>query len=167
MKKNSKIIIFSLSFIFILSGIFFVKQQTKQKRVYVDMVADLFHCGHVEFFKKAKQHGNYLIVGIHSDQDCSGYKRKPILTLEERVRSVQACRYVDEVIPKAPLIITDELIDKNKIDVVVHGDDFDKEKIKKYYHVPLKRKIFKTVPYTKGISTTDILNRIKEKMASI
>jgi cytidyltransferase-like protein len=37
-------------------------------RVYVDMVADLFHYGHVNFLKQARQFGDYLLVGIHSDK---------------------------------------------------------------------------------------------------
>ena len=78
------------------------------KRVYADMVADLFHCGHMEFLKKARALGDYLLVGINSNDVLvsHGYKRgKPILTLEERVNSVAGCRYVDEVLPNAPFII--------------------------------------------------------------
>ena len=71
-------------------------------RVYADMVADLFHYGHVEFLKKARELGDYLIVGIHADEILEDYKRKPILTMEERIISVAGCRYVDEVLPSAP-----------------------------------------------------------------
>ena len=48
------------------------------KIIYCDMVADLFHYGHVNFLKRCKQLGDYLIVGIHSDSDVESYKRKPI-----------------------------------------------------------------------------------------
>jgi len=132
----------------------------KPIRVYVDMVADLFHAGHVNFLKQAHAHGDYLIVGLHSDEVCTDYKRKPILTLEERIASVSACRYVDEVISHAPLVVTDEYLDKHKIDVVIHGDDFDEEIIRRFYGAPIDRGIFKTVPYTEGISTSEILRRI-------
>ena len=58
-------------------------------RVYVDMVADLFHYGHVEFLKKARALGDYLLVGIHTDDIVASYKKgRPILTMEERVKSV-------------------------------------------------------------------------------
>ncbi len=57
-------------------------------RVYADMVADLFHYGHVEFLKKARALGDYLLVGIHGDDVLVSYKRRPILTMEERVASV-------------------------------------------------------------------------------
>ena len=48
-------------------------------RVYADMVADLFHHGHLEFLKKASAMGDYLIIGIMSDYDAANVKRQPIL----------------------------------------------------------------------------------------
>ena len=74
-------------------------------RVYVDMVADLFHYGHANFLKQAKQLGDHLIVGIHSDEVVKEYKRSPVMTMEERVETVSSCRYVDEVVANAPLVI--------------------------------------------------------------
>jgi len=53
-------------------------------RVYVDMVADLFHYGHVEFLKKARSLGDYLLVGIHADDAVASHKRSTILTMDER-----------------------------------------------------------------------------------
>ena len=49
-------------------------------RVYADMVADLFHHGHVLFLQRARSLGDYLIVGIHADDVVMSYKRRPILT---------------------------------------------------------------------------------------
>ena len=72
----------------------------KEVRVYADMVGDLFHMGHVRLLQRAKAKGTYLIVGIHSDEDVEAYKRKPILTLEERADVVRACKYADEVVVK-------------------------------------------------------------------
>jgi len=136
------------------------KQPSKVRRVYVDMVADLFHAGHINFIKQARAFGDYLIVGLNGDEDCTSYKRKPILTIDERIAIVSACRYVDEVIANAPLSVTAEYLDGHQIDVVVHGDDFDEETIRKYYGAAIDRGIFKTIPYTKGISTSEILRRI-------
>lgn len=134
---------------------------SKPVRVYVDVVGDLFHAGHVQFFQKAKAHGDYLIVGVHGDEACREYKRRPILTLEERCIAIEACRFVDEVIPNSPIGITEEWIRKHGIDLVIHGDDFTEEKKLSQYAVPIKMGIFITVPYTPGISTTEILNRIQ------
>ncbi|NGX50861.1 MAG: Glycerol-3-phosphate cytidylyltransferase [Chlamydiae bacterium] len=130
-------------------------------RVYVDVVGDLFHAGHVQFFKKAKAEGDYLIVGIHGDDACADYKRRPILSLEERKVVIEACSYVDEVIVNSPIGISAEWMKEHEIDLVIHGDDYDKEKVKEQYGVPIKMGKFKSVPYTEGISTSDIIKRIQ------
>ena len=93
------------------------------KRVYADMVGDLFHIGHINMLKQAREYGDNLIVGIHSDKTVESYKRKPILSESERYEIVKNCKLVDEVITDAPLVITQDYIKENKIDVVVHGDD--------------------------------------------
>ncbi|HSX14147.1 MAG TPA: adenylyltransferase/cytidyltransferase family protein [Chlamydiales bacterium] len=128
--------------------------------VYVDIVGDLFHAGHVEFLKKAKTFGNYLIVGILADDVVEGYKRTPVLSLEDRVKVISACKYVDEVVVAPPLRLTEEMVQDLGINVVVHGDDFNKDLLEDQYGVALKLGIFRTVPYTPGISTTEIIKRI-------
>ena len=133
------------------------------RRVYVDPVADLFHYGHMEFLRKARGLGDYLLVGIHSDDVLESYKRKPILTMEERIASVTACRYADEVLPNAPLAVDRAWIEKYDIHLVVHGDDFTQEQMEYYYGVPIKMGIFRTVPYTQAISTSEIIRRIVER----
>ena len=70
-------------------------------RVYTDVVGDLFHWGHVEFFRLARDLGDVLVVGVHDDDTVAVYKRRPILTLDERIRVVAGCRWVDEVVPAA------------------------------------------------------------------
>ena len=131
-------------------------------RVYVDMVADLFHYGHANFLKQAKKHGSYLIVGIHSDKVVESYKRSPIMTMEERLDTVSSCRYVDEVVANAPLIIDQKWLDTHQIDLVVHGDDFSEEMEQLCYRTPIDLGIFRLVSYTSEISTTEIIRRIKE-----
>lgn len=134
-----------------------------ETRVYVDIVGDLFHAGHVEFFKKAKAFGDYLIVGVLADDTVEEYKRQPILTLEERVKVILSCKYVDEVVIAPPLRLTDEIIRKLKIDLVVHGDDFNKDLLEDQYGAALRAGIFRTVPYTPGISTSAIIRRIVDR----
>jgi len=127
------------------------------------MVGDLWHFGHANFCKQARSLGDELVVGICKDEDCTDYKRKPILHGPERVRSAQACRWVDEVLyDDVPICVTKEFIEKHKIDIVAHGSDFDKEKMYKWYSVPIEMGIFRTLPYTDGISTSEILKRIKD-----
>jgi len=129
--------------------------------VYVDMVADLFHYGHVNFLRQAKLHGDFLLVGVHSDETVTNYKRNPILSMEERVLSVAGCRYVDEVVPNAPLEITLDWIEKHNIDLIIHGDDVAPEIRDAWYGVPIKMGIYKSVGYTSGISTTELISRIR------
>lgn len=140
-----------------------VIQAESQRRIYVDMVADLFHFGHVEYLKKVKNLGGIVIVGIHSDATVESYKRRPIMTMEERIRSVKECCYVDEVIPDAPLQITLDWIRQHEIDLIIHGDDISAENIESFYGIPQKLGIFMLVPYTPGISTTEIIRRVKER----
>ena len=130
-------------------------------RVYADMVADLFHYGHMAFLKRARSLGDYLLVGIHADDVLISYKKgTPILTMEERVDSVAGCRYVDEVLPNAPFIIDRAWIEEHDIHLVVHGDDLSPNQLDYFYKVPIEMGIFRTVPYTRGISTSEIVRRI-------
>ena len=125
-------------------------------RVYANLVADLFHYGHMEFLKRARALGDYLLVGVHADEVLTSYmKGTPILTMEERVDSVAGCRYVSQVLSDAPLKIDRAWIDKYDIHLVVHGDDFSEEQLTDHYAVPIEMGIFRTVPYTPGISTSE------------
>ena len=114
------------------------KHRTKKimKIVYADMCADLFHVGHVRFLRQCKGGADKLIVGIHSDKDVESYKRKPILSFEERIKVVQACKYVDKVV-KGPLILTTEFINKYNI---VHAHDKDDTSYEyQYKNVPKEK----------------------------
>jgi cytidyltransferase-like protein len=133
---------------------------SKPIRIYVDMVADLFHAGHVNFLKQAKSLGHELVVGIHSDETVAGYKRQPIMSMNERIAVVENCRYVNEVIPDAPLNLSLQYLDKLNIDYVCHGDDTNEENIEKWYGEIRKQGRLKLVPYTENISTTKLLERI-------
>ena len=75
--------------------------------IYVDGCFDLFHYGHVKMFQKALGQGythSTLLVGVMSDEQMVGYKTSPIMDYEERVCSVEACRYVDKVVENLSLI---------------------------------------------------------------
>ena len=137
--------------------------EKKPVRVYADIVGDLFHAGHIEFLKKARAFGDYLIVGVIADEAVEEYKRHPILSLEERVKVISACRYVDEVIIAPPLRPAIEWIKEHEFDYVVHGDDFNPELLRDQYGASLDLGIFRSVPYTPGISSTNIIQRIVDR----
>ena len=93
------------------------------KVVYVDGSFDLFHIGHVETLKKAKNLGDFLIVGVHDDQTVNLHKGSnyPIMNLYERVLNVLAMKYVDEVVIASPWAITEDLLKSLNISLVVQG----------------------------------------------
>ena len=128
------------------------------KIIYCDIVGDLFHYGHVEFLKNCKELGDYLIVGLMSDNDVKSYKRRPILTLEERLKVVSGCKYVDKVC-EGPLSVTEEFLEKHDIDYVVHAHDKGDNSYDSFYKNVPKDKFIR-LDYTNGISTTDIIKRI-------
>ena len=136
---------------------------SKTKTIYIDGVFDLFHIGHVNMFinaiKLTKEENLdcevILIAGVVSDEDAISYKRKPILTYDERSSIVKSCKHVNKVIP-AVLVLTEEFLEENNIDLVFHGDDDQQEK---FFKIPRERGIMRYQPYTQGISTTDIINR--------
>lgn len=140
-------------------------------RIYVDVVGDLFHAGHINLFKAATRlvtdlgREAQLVIGVHSDETVASYKRKPIINMEGRMAVVRELRCVSEVIPDAPLRITHEYMDKHKIDLVVHGDDITEENAQMMYTVPIERGAFRLCKYTSGISTTDIINSISRRFS--
>ena len=125
------------------------------------MVADLFHYGHVNFLRQARECGDYLLVGVHADETVMSYKRRPIFSMEERVTSVEGCRYVDKVVSNAPLAIDRAWIEQHDIDLILHGDDVSREMEERWYKIPIEMGIYRSVGYTPGISTTEIIARIK------
>ena len=132
------------------------------KIVYTDMVGDLFHYGHVNALKQSKSFGDYLIVGVHNDETVQSYKRKPIMSMEQRIKVIEGCKYVDKVISNAPLTITKEFLQKHNVDVVSITDTRPDEQNKQFYgEIMDKVKKFK---YTRTISTSNIINNIKQRI---
>lgn len=92
-----------------------------QRVVYAYIVGDILHIGHLRFLKKAKKKGEYLIVGVLTDKATMEKKLKPIIPFEERLETVRAIKYVNEVIPQftySPL----GNIQKIKPDVLIESD---------------------------------------------
>lgn len=134
--------------------------------VYIDGAFDLFHAGHVEILRLARELGDFLLVGIHTDQTVSAKRgsHQPIMNLHERSLSVLACRYVDEVIIGAPWEVSKDTITTFNISLVVHGtvaesDDFQQEEDNPYA-VPISMGIFKVIESPLDITTTTIIKRI-------
>ena len=133
-------------------------------RIYTDGIYDLFHAGHVETLKfiKNMDENVHLVTGLISDDDAKGYKRLPVINEKNRLIVLESCRYVDEIIPNAPLIITKEFIELHKIDLVVHGfpNTLDEDKQEVFFKASKDLGKFKLIPYSNLESTTDIINNL-------
>lgn len=129
---------------------------------YTTGVFDMFHIGHLNILKKAKEHCDYLIVGVSTDELCESYKhKKPIVPYEERKAIVESIRYVDQVVPQ---------IDREKykawekigFDIMFVGDDWKNSPLfneleEKFSKVNVKIEFF---PYTLGTSSTMLREKL-------
>ncbi len=94
---------------------------------YIAGVFDLFHIGHLNMFKRAKEMCNYLIVGVVSDEGVRLNKQaEPFVPFEERIEMVRSCRYVDEAV-KLPLDFagTRDMFKIYHFDVQFSGSDYE------------------------------------------
>lgn len=135
---------------------------TPAVNVYVSGVWDLLHLGHMKHFEFVSKLGNRLLVGVHDDIDVESYKRTPTLTMEERAISASHCKGVSNVIKSAPLVLTKDFINKHNIHKVVTSVEYDDPE-DEYYRVPREMGILYIIDRIPGISTTDIMKRIKKE----
>ena len=138
--------------------------QKKYKVGYTDGVYDLFHVGHLNMIETAKAHCEYLVVGVHGDDVVEEYKHKrPIINENDRKRILQSIKGVDRV-------EINRFRDKMKLwelyhfDVIFIGDDWKGTERWINFEKELKKINVDVVyvPYTKGISTTEIRQKIME-----
>lgn len=137
----------------------------KYKIGYTTGVFDMFHIGHLNILKKAKEYCDYLIVGVSTDENVQCYKHKtPVIPFEQRKAIVEAIRYVDEVVPQENM---DKFAawEKYHFDAIFHGDDWKgstmyDEVEKKLSSVGCKM-VF--LPHTDGISSSQLKEYVINK----
>lgn len=139
----------------------------KYKVGYTTGVYDMFHIGHLNILKKAKEQCEHLIVGVTTDELVSYKKKKAIIPHEERMTIVESIKYVDQVVSQENM---DKMAawEEYKFDVMFVGSDWkgtDKwnEFERQFEEVGVEIVYF---PYTKGTSSTklrDALERIIKK----
>ena len=119
------------------------------KRVMTYGTFDLLHYGHINILKRAKSLGDYLIVGLSSDEFNELKGKKSVMSYEERKEILESIRYVDKVIKESNWEQKVDDIIKYNIDVFVIGDDWEGkfDFLKEYCEVVY-------LPRTKSISTT-------------
>lgn len=101
-----------------------IMAEKKYKIGYTTGVYDMFHIGHLNIIKRAKEQCEYLIVGVTTDELCIKRKnKKPIICEEERVEIVDSIRYVDKVVLQNDM---DKLsaVKKYNVDAVFVGSDW-------------------------------------------
>ena len=136
----------------------------KYKTGYTDGVYDLFHVGHLNMIQTAKKYCEYLIVGVHGDDVVEDYKRRrPIINENDRRRIIESVKGVDraEINRFRDKL---KLWESYRFDVIFIGDDWKGTKRWNHFDKVLAEINVDVVyvPYTKGISTTDIRNKIME-----
>ena len=132
---------------------------------YTTGVFDLFHVGHLNILKKASENCDYLIVGVTSCETVLKYKgRLPIVPLEERLKIVEAIKYVDEIFIQEEMDKV-KAWEKLKFDVLFHGDDWKNSKMYENIENKLKSRgvEIKYFEYTKGTSTSELKTRIYDR----
>jgi cytidyltransferase-like protein len=92
-------------------------------RAWADGCYDMVHFGHANSLRQAKVLADYLMVGVHTDEEITMHKGPPVFCQDERYRMVRAIKWVDEVIEGAPYVTTVETLDSHKADFCVHGND--------------------------------------------
>ena len=144
----------------------------KYKIGYTQGVYDMFHIGHLNILKRAKEQCEYLIVGVSTDELVENYKKKrTIIPFEERIEIVKAIKYVDAVVPQVTM---DKFSawENLKFDVLFHGSDWQ--------HSDMYNKIIEQfsgvgvdvvfLPHTEGISSTllsEVLYDMRKKKNDI
>jgi glycerol-3-phosphate cytidylyltransferase len=139
------------------------------RTVYTGGTFDLFHAGHANFLRQCSKiagEDGFVVVALNTDEFVIEYKRKPpIYNYAERRDILQACKYVTYVYPNTGGADSKPAIEVIKPNIIVVGSDWA---YRDYYDqmqftqewLDKKEIVLAYVPYTKGISTTEIKRRL-------
>lgn len=136
----------------------------KYKIGYTTGVFDMFHIGHLNILKKAKEQCEFLIVGVSTDEVVQNYKGKtPVIDFESRKAIVEAIKYVDLVVPQTSLDKI-EAYKKYKFNARFHGDDWKGTGMYKEIERRLAEFGVKVVfiEHTKGISSSMLREKVNK-----
>lgn len=129
---------------------------------YTTGVFDMFHIGHLNIIRRAKEQCDYLIVGVSTDENVQRYKHKtPVISFEQRKAIVEAIRYVDQVVPQDNM---DKFAawEKYHFDAIFHGDDWKGSDM--YNEIQKKLSevgcVIVFLPHTDGISSSEIVKKL-------
>jgi len=130
-------------------------------RVWCDGCYDMVHFGHANSLRQAKAMGDYLVVGVHTDEEITKHKGPPVFSEQERYRMVRAIKWVDEVVEAAPYVTTLDTLDQHNCEFCVHGDDITMTADgTDTYHIVKGAGRYKECQRTQGVSTTNLVGRM-------
>jgi glycerol-3-phosphate cytidylyltransferase len=123
---------------------------------YLSGTFDLFHIGHLNLLRRAKQHCDYLVVGVHKDASHKG--KNAFIPYEERVEIIRSIGYVDKVIPSEPEDCDIFIKDIVKYDRLFVGSDYKGTERFNRYEAFFADKDVEIIyfPYTQGTSSTQL-----------
>lgn len=135
------------------------------KVLYTGGTFDLFHYGHVNFLKKCYSICENVVIALNTDEFVSEYKSPPIMSYSEREKSLLECKYVNSVVPNVFGADSKPTILSVNPDIIAVGDDWCN---KNYYEqmnfsqewLDANSITLIYIPYTKGISSSEIKARI-------
>lgn len=132
---------------------------------YTTGVYDLFHIGHLNLLKRAKEKCDYLIVGVTTDEETIRIKnKKPIIPYENRLEIIKSIKYVDKAVIEEN---SDKLFawDLYKFNVIFKGDDWKGTPKWIIYEEEFYKRNVKIIylPYTEGISSTLLTKNLYDK----
>jgi cytidyltransferase-like protein len=131
-------------------------------KIYVKGVFDLVHYGHINFLREARTLGDWLTVGVTPDERVISMKRKPLFNVQRRAEVIAAVRYVDEVFIDGPRELTIDFMQEHNFDLYIFGTQNPNERAVRLYDCRnLPNNMIVEIPYTYGVSTTEILQTIK------
>ncbi len=149
--------------VLIINNILSMFKFTKKKRIgFTCGAMDLLHAGHVLMLEECKSHCDYLIVGLQNDPSIERIKNKPIQSLPERYFQLNACKYVDEIIPYNTENELLQILQSIKYDIRFIGNDWKGLEFTGHDLKLHKDKIF----FTKrehSFSSSDLRSRIKNE----
>lgn len=137
----------------------------KYKIGYTTGVFDMFHIGHLNIIRRAKEQCEHLIVGVSTDELVMSYKNHaPIIPFEQRRAIVEACRYVDEAVPQTSMDKLDAW-ETLHFDAMFHGDEWKGTDLYNHYVAEFAKVGVKVIflPHTQGICSTDLAKKLNEK----
>ena len=137
----------------------------KYKIGYTTGVFDMFHIGHLNILRRAKEQCDYLIVGVSTDELVQEYKNKtPIIPFEQRCAIVEAIKYVDKVVAQKSM---DKMVayKEHQFNAIFHGSDWKNSEMYNKIVQEMSEIGVDVVflPHTDGVSSTILRDKMKSE----